>query len=94
MSEEQIRQQPANASPLAGSLDGAPARAKGSKASSARARTAKEPLPSESLRSMWPFILAVTLMIMFLGLMIHPIIFAIGAVLAAGSVIGWALERR
>jgi hypothetical protein len=94
VSEEQMSQQPANASPLAGSLNGGNARAKGTKVSSARARTAKEPLPSESLRSMWPLILAVTLMIMFLGLMIHPIVFAIGAVLAAGSVIGWALERR
>lgn len=94
MSEEHISQQPANVSPLAGSLNGGNARAKGNKMNSARARAAKEPLPSPSLRSAWPLILAVTLMIMFLGLMIHPILFAIGALLAAGSVIGWALERR
>ena len=94
MSEEQMGQQPAIPSSLAGSLNTENAKAKGSKASAARARVAKEQLSSESPRSLWPLTLAVTLMIMLLGLMIHPIVFAIGAVLAACSVIGWALEHR
>ncbi len=94
MSEEQINQPSANPSSLAGSLNTGSAKAKGSKASAARARAAKEQLSSASPRSLWPLTLAVTLMFMLLGLMIHPIVFAIGAVLAAVSVIGWALEHR
>jgi hypothetical protein len=44
--------------------------------------------------SYWPFVLAAALMIAFLGIVIHPILFGIGVVLTALAVIGWGLERR
>lgn len=45
-------------------------------------------------KSYWPFALAVALMIAFLGVVIHPILFGIGVVLIALAVIGWGLERH
>ena len=44
--------------------------------------------------SYWPFALAVALAILLLGIITHPVIFGIGVVLTAVSVIGWGLERR
>ncbi|HZU69214.1 MAG TPA: cytochrome c oxidase subunit 4 [Ktedonobacteraceae bacterium] len=44
--------------------------------------------------SYWPFVLAVALMIAFVGIVIHPILLGIGVVLTAVAVIGWGLERR
>lgn len=44
--------------------------------------------------SYWPFVLAVALMIAFLGVVIHPILLGIGIVLTALAVIGWGLERH
>ncbi len=45
-------------------------------------------------KSYWPFVLAVALMIAFLGVIIHPILLGIGVVLTALAVIGWGLERH
>ena len=45
-------------------------------------------------KSYWPFALAAALMIAFLGVVIHPILFGIGVVLIALAVIGWGLERH
>jgi Flp pilus assembly protein TadB len=45
-------------------------------------------------KSYWPFALAAALMIAFLGVVIHPILFVAGVVLTALAVIGWGLERR
>jgi hypothetical protein len=45
-------------------------------------------------KSYWPFVLALALMIAFLGVVIHPILFGIGVVLTALAVIGWGLERH
>jgi hypothetical protein len=44
--------------------------------------------------SYWPFALAVAVMIMLLGIVIHPIMLGIGVVLAAAAVIGLGLEHR
>jgi len=45
-------------------------------------------------KSYWPFVLAAALMIAFLGVVIHPILFVAGVVLTALAVIGWGLERH
>jgi|HubBroStandDraft_4_1064222.scaffolds.fasta_scaffold738812_2 hypothetical protein len=45
-------------------------------------------------RSYWPFALAVALIILFAGIIIHPIMMSIGAVLTLVAIIGWGLERR
>ena len=45
-------------------------------------------------KSYWPFVLAVALMIAFLGVIVHPILLGIGVVLTASAVIGWGLERH
>ena len=89
VSEEQKSQQPANAVPAESLV----AREAGSTAK-ARVRAAKGPPPGPPAQSLWPFLLAATLIIAFSGLLFNPIFFAIGLVLAAGSVIGWGLERR
>jgi hypothetical protein len=44
--------------------------------------------------SYWPFVLAFALAILLLGIITHPVIFGIGVVLTAVSIIGWGLERR
>jgi Flp pilus assembly protein TadB len=45
-------------------------------------------------KSYWPFALAAALMIAFLGVVIHPVLFGIGVVLTAVAIIGWALEHH
>lgn len=45
-------------------------------------------------KSIWPFGLAVALIIMLLGLVSNQIVFGIGAVLSIAAVIAWGLERR
>jgi len=45
-------------------------------------------------RSLWPFALAVALIILFAGIIIHPIMMSIGALLTVVAIIGWGLERR
>jgi hypothetical protein len=54
----------------------------------------KEQMEAESPRSLWPFALAVTILITCIGLLIHPVIFFLGVVLVIGSITGWLLERR
>ena len=44
--------------------------------------------------SPWPLALTVSLSLLLMGIMIHPIVIAVGAILAIGSVMGWMLERR
>ena len=44
--------------------------------------------------SYWPLALTVSLCVLLMGVMIHPIVIAVGAVLVIISIIGWILERR
>lgn len=44
--------------------------------------------------SFWPLALALALVITLMGLLIHPIVLGIGAVLVFATILGWALERR
>lgn len=44
--------------------------------------------------SLWPFALAFAIIIMFMGLIIHPIVLGLGVLLVIVAIIGWALERR
>lgn len=44
--------------------------------------------------SIWPFILALTLVVAFIGIMTHPIILAIGVILTIAAIIGWMLEKH
>jgi hypothetical protein len=44
--------------------------------------------------SYWPLALAVSFVVLLMGMMISWIIIAIGAVLLIASVMGWSLERR
>jgi hypothetical protein len=65
------------------------------KAKSAKAKEAQEQaLTARRSQSIWPFALAVALMVVLMGLITHPIIFGIGLLLAAAAIIGWGLERR
>jgi hypothetical protein len=50
-------------------------------------------------RSIWPFALAVSLIvcflgIMFLGIMPYPVVLILGVLMLIGSAFGWAFERR
>ncbi len=53
--------------------------------------TEEELLPRPSL---WPFALAVSVVIMLGGFVINPIVLVIGVILVIASIIGWNLERR
>ena len=44
--------------------------------------------------SYWPLALTVSLCVLLMGVMIHPIVIGVGAILVIISVIGWMLERR
>ena len=44
--------------------------------------------------SFWPFILALTLVVAFIGVMTYPIILAIGVILTIAAIIGWMLEKH
>lgn len=44
--------------------------------------------------SFWPFILALTLVTTSIGVMVSPIILAIGAGLTIAALIGWMLEKQ
>ena len=44
--------------------------------------------------SYWPLTLAVALSLVLLGIIINPIILAVGVALTIGAIIGWGLERR
>lgn len=45
-------------------------------------------------RSIWPFGLAVALIILLVGLITNPVVLGLGAVLTAAAIIGWGLEQR
>ncbi len=65
------------------------------KAKSAKSKEAQEQaLTARRSQSIWPFALAVALMVVLMGLITHPIVFGIGLLLAAAAIIGWGLERR
>jgi Cytochrome c oxidase subunit IV len=62
-----------------------------------RRREASQIVPEQAVgayHSYWPFALAVALIVLFAGIIIHPIIMSIGAVLTVVAIIGWGLERR
>jgi hypothetical protein len=64
------------------------------------ARKKKELTPEEkerairASRSPWPFLLAVAVFVALTGVVTHPIVLAIGAVLMVVAIVGWGLERR
>lgn len=47
-----------------------------------------------SYSSYWPIALAFALIIVLIGVIVHPIVIGIGVVLAAVAIIGWGLEKR
>ena len=51
----------------------------------------EEVLPKPSY---WPLALTVSVCVLLMGVMIHPIVIGVGAVLVIISVMGWMLERR
>ena len=44
--------------------------------------------------SFWPLVLALTLVVAFVGVMVSPILLGAGVVLTIGAIIGWMLERH
>ena len=48
----------------------------------------------EARRSYWPFVLAIAVFIALVGLVIHPIVMGIGAVLVVVAIVGWGLEQH
>jgi len=44
--------------------------------------------------SYWPLALTIAISILLMGVMIHPIVIGVGALLVIVSVMGWMLERR
>lgn len=44
--------------------------------------------------SVWPFALAVSLMVLLIGLITYPVLLGIGVLLTIASIIGWSLERQ
>ncbi len=44
--------------------------------------------------SVWPIILALMLVVAFVGVMTSPIILAIGVILTIAAMIGWMLEKH
>lgn len=56
----------------------------------------KRKLPAEALKprpSLWPFALAVALMIALVGFITYPALLIAGLILTATCVIGWGVER-
>jgi hypothetical protein len=45
-------------------------------------------------QSVWPFALALALMVLLIGFITQPAILGVGVVLVIVAVIGWGLERR
>jgi len=45
-------------------------------------------------RTIWPFGLAVALIILLVGLITNPVVLGIGVVLTVAAIVGWGLERR
>ena len=44
--------------------------------------------------SFWPIVLALALVVALIGVMVHPIMLAVGVVLTVAAVIGWVLEKH
>ena len=44
--------------------------------------------------SYWPLALTVSICLLLMGIMIHPIMIGVGGLLVIVSVMGWMLERR
>ncbi len=44
--------------------------------------------------SIWPFALAIAIVVLCIGLVLNPIVLGIGAVLVIVAIIGWGVERR
>jgi hypothetical protein len=44
--------------------------------------------------SYWPLALTVSLSVLLMGILIHPIMIGVGVLLAIASIMGWMLERR
>ena len=53
--------------------------------------SAEEVMPKPSY---WPLALAVSLVVLSMGIIISWVVIAVGAILMIASVIGWSLERR
>ncbi len=63
--------------------------------SKAKAKEAREQvLASHRSQSIWPFALALAVIVLLVGFIVHPIVLGIGVVLVAAAIIGWGLERR
>lgn len=66
-------------------------------AEQAASRKARKLAQVEALKphpSMWPFALAVSLMVLLIGLITYPVLLGIGVLLTIASIIGWSLERQ
>jgi len=62
-----------------------------------RKEDASKPVQEEAIKphlSVWPFTLAVALMVLLMGFITQPIILGVGVVLVIVAVIGWGVERR
>ena len=62
-----------------------------------RGEDTSKPVQEEAIHphlSVWPFALAVALMVLLMGFITQPIILGIGVVLVIAAVIGWGVERR
>ncbi len=44
--------------------------------------------------SLWPFALAFSMILLCLGVIIHPVVMGTGILLCVVSIVAWALERR
>jgi hypothetical protein len=44
--------------------------------------------------SVWPFALAVALMVLLIGFITYPVLLGIGVLLTIACIIGWSLERQ
>ena len=44
--------------------------------------------------SYWPLALTISICVLLMGIMIHPVVIGVGALLVILSVMGWMLERR
>jgi hypothetical protein len=44
--------------------------------------------------SYWPLALTMSISVLLMGIMIHPIVIGVGALLIIVSIMGWMLERR
>lgn len=53
--------------------------------------SAEEVMPRPSY---WPIALAFALIVLLLGVMLHPLVIALGTLLTLGALVGWIFERR